>query len=77
MGRVQIGESIESYEDAMTAHWNLYIMASVLFFGGIFFWWLMDFSISFNPGILLIIAGIIVFLIGKKIGKSRRRKYRF
>lgn len=77
MGRVNIGETIEGYENAMTAHWRLYVMAFVLFFGGIFFWWILGFAINFNPGIFLIIAGIVVFFIARNIGKGRRRRYRF
>ena len=77
MSRVHIGETIEGYENAMTAHWNLYVIAGVLLFVGIFLWWILKFTISFNVGIVLIIAGIVVFLLGKKMGKKRKRKYRF
>jgi len=77
MGRVHITESIRGYEDAMIEHWKLYGLAVILFFGGFFFWWIMDFAINFNPGTLLIIVGIIVFLVARKMGKSRRRKYRY
>lgn len=77
MGRVHINESIQGYENAMTEHWQLYVLAFVLFFGGFFFWWILRFSISFNPGTFLILAGIIVFLIARKVGKNRRKRYRF
>lgn len=77
MGRVHITETIQGYENAMAEHWKLYVLAFVLFFGGIFFWWILRFAINFNPGIFLIIAGVVVFLIARSTGKGRRRKYRF